>query len=78
MKLALFERNKDEAIINSSDFIKDNNIIEIQKQFIIDIIKLIFLPVESLKESDTKEPFSKTFFQNISFFIFLKLLKLKN
>ena len=79
MKLAIYERNKDEAIINSSDFIKDkdNNIIEMQKQFIIDIIKLIFLPVESLK-AETKEPFSKKFFQNISFFIFLKMLKLKN
>ena len=78
MKLAIFERTKDESIINSSDFIKDNNIIEMQKQFIVDIIKLIFLPVEILKESDTKEPFSKKFFQNISFFVFLKMLKIKN
>ena len=78
MKLAIFERNKDESIINSSDFIKDNNIIEMQKQFIINIIKLLFLPIESLKEEGSQEPFSKKFFQNISFFIFLKMLKIKN
>ena len=78
MKLAIFERNKDESIINSSDFIKNNNIIEMQKYFIINIIKLIFLPVESLKEEETLETFSKKYFQNISFFIFLKMLKLKN
>ena len=74
MKLAIFERCKDESIINSS---KDNSIIEIQKQFITDIIKLILLPVELLKQMDSKD-FSKLFFQNISFFIFLKMLKIKN
>ena len=78
MKLAIFERNKDENIINSSDFIKDNNIVEIQKQSIVDLIKLIFLPVELLKDSGPHESFSKKFFQNISFFIFLKMLKIKN
>ena len=78
MKLAIFERNKDENIINSSDFIKDNNIIEMQKQFIVNLIKLIFLPVELLKDSTNNESFSKKYFQNISFFIFLKMLKIKN
>jgi len=85
MKLALFERNKDENIINSSDLIKSNNIIESQKKLFLDIIKLIFLPVEYLKEEDsinnninTKEKFSKIFIENISFFIFLKMLKIKN
>ena len=33
MKLAIFERNKDDSIINSSEIIKDNNIIETQKNF---------------------------------------------
>ena len=74
MKLAIFERCKDESIINSS---KSNNIIEIQKQFITDIIKLILSPVELLKQTDSKE-FCKLFFQNISFFVFLKMLKIKN
>ena len=78
MKLAIYERCKDESIINSSESIKDNNIIELQKQFIVDIIKLIFNPVESLKESNSKDPFCKLFFQNITFFIFLKMLKIKN
>jgi len=78
MKLAIFERCKDESIINSSDISKDNNIIEMKKKFIVDIIKLIFLPLESIRQSDPKEPFAKLFFQNISFFIFLKMLKLKN
>ena len=78
MKLAIFERSKDESIINSSDYIKNNNIIEMQKYFIVNIIKLIFLPLESLEESEPSEPFAKKFFQNISFFIFLKVLKLKN
>ena len=78
MKLAIFERNKDESIINSSDFIKDNNIIKMQKKFILDIIKLVFLPVESLKDSEVKDPFIKNFFQNISFFLFLKILKIRN
>ena len=78
MRLAIFERNKDESIINSSNFSKDNSFIEMQKQFIADIIKLIFLPVESLKESKPQESFSKIYFQNISFFIFLKMLKIKN
>ena len=74
MKLAIFERCKDESIINSS---KDNNTIEMQKQFITDIIKLILSPVELLKQTDSKD-FSKLFFQNISFFVFLKMLKIKN
>ena len=74
MKLAIFERCKDESIINSS---KDNNTIEMQKQFITDIIKLILSPVELLKQADSKD-FSKLFFQNISFFVFLKMLKIKN
>jgi len=78
MKLAIFERCKDESIINSSDISKNNNIIEMKKRFIVDIIKLIFLPIDSIRQSDSKEPFSKLFFQNISFFIFLKMLKLKN
>ena len=78
MKLAIFERSKDESIINSSDYIKNNNIIEMEKYFIVNIIKLIFLPIESLEESEPSEPFAKKFFQNISFFIFLKVLKLKN
>ena len=79
MKLALFERNKDDSIINSSDLNKNNNIIEIQKKFFLDIIKLTFIPAEYLKEEkNIKEPFSKSFFENISFFIFLKMLKIKN
>ena len=85
MKLALFERNKDENIINSSDVIKNNNIIQSQKNFFLDVIKLIFLPVEYLKEENSiknniniKETFSKIFIENISFFIFLKMLKIKN
>ena len=76
MKLALFERNKDDSIINSSETIKNNNIIETQKKFFLDVIKLIFLPVEYLKEENNT--FSKIFFENISFFIFLKMLKIKN
>ena len=78
MKLAIFERCKEESIINSSDISLDNNIIEMKKKFIVDIIKLIFLPLESIRQSDSKEPFAKLFFQNISFFIFLKMLKIKN
>ena len=79
MKLALFERNKDDSIINSSDVIKNNNIIEAQKKFFLDMIKLIFLPAEYLKEENIiKESFSKNFFENISFFIFLRMLKIKN
>ena len=74
MKLAIFERCKDESIIHSS---KNNNIIEMQKQFITDIIKLILSPVEFLKQTDSND-FSKLFFQNISFFVFLKMLKIKN
>ena len=79
MKLAIYERNKDDAIINSSEKIKNNNIIEIQKKFFLDVIKLILLPVEYLKEvNNIKESFSKNFFENISFFIFLRMIKLKN
>ena len=79
MKLALFERNKDDSIINSSDVIKNNNIIETQKKFFLDMIKLIFLPALYLKEeNNTKESFSKNFIENISFFIFLRMLKIKN
>ena len=62
MKLAIYERNKDDAIINSSEKIKNNNIIEIQKKFFLDVIKLILLPVEYLKElNNIKESFSKNF-----------------
>ena len=78
IKIAIYERCKDEVILNSNEDIKDNNIIEIQKQLIVDIIKLILIPVESLKDSDPKKPFSKFFFEEISFFIFLKTLKIKN
>ena len=79
MKLALFERNKDDSIINSSEIIKSNNIIETQKKCFVDLIKLIFLPIEYLKdEKNTKDAFSKSFFENISFFIFLRILKIKN
>ena len=79
MKLALFERNKDDTIINSSESTKNNNIIEIQKNFFLNIIKLIIIPGEYLKEENNlKEPFSKIFFENISFFIFLRILKIKN
>ena len=79
MKLAIFERNKDDTIINNSEIIKDNNIIEIQKKFFLDLIKLIILPVEYLKEeNNNKESFSKNFFENISFFIFLRMIKIKN
>ena len=42
MKLALFERNKDDSIINSSDLIKNNNIIEIQKKFFLKIYLFSF------------------------------------
>ena len=78
IKLAIYERSKDEAILNSNEDIKDNNIIEIQKQLILDIIKLLLIPEESLKDSNPKKPFSKFFFEEISFFIFLKTLKIKN
>ena len=79
MKLAIFERNKDETILNSSEKIKDNNIIEIQKKFFLDVIKLILLPVEYVKEeNNNRESFSKHFFENVSFFIFLRMIKLKN
>ena len=79
MKLAIFERNKDDSIINSSETIKDNNIIETQKKFFLDIIKLILVPGGYMGgENFKKENFSKIFIENISFFIFLRMLKIKN
>ena len=78
MKLAIFERNKDDSIINSSEIIKDNNIIETQKNFFLGVIKLIFVTGGYLGGVDGKNNFSKIFIENISFFIFLRMLKIKN
>ena len=80
MKLSLYERNKDDAILNSTELNKNNSINETQKKLFLDLIKIIFIPIEYLKEenNNSKNNFSKIFIENISFFIFLKLLKLKN
>ena len=77
MKLALYERSRDESILNSSMYTKENNMQETQKQLIANILKLILIPQEVL-DNKNLEYFVKLFFENISFFIFLNKLKLKN
>ena len=82
MKLSIYEASKDKDILNSTDTsIRDNNIIEIQRTLLVNIIKFFLLPfqyIDSITSIDyNKKQFVTSFMENLSFFVFLHALKIK-
>ena len=82
LKLSIYEACKDKDILNSNDKnIKDNNMIEIQRTLLINIIKFFLLPsqyIDSITSKDhDKESIVNTLMENLSFFTFMHSLKVK-
>ena len=79
MKLAIYEACKNKDILNSTDSsCRDNNMIELERNFLSNIIKFFLLPYEF---SDSifyeKSGFAKDFMESFPFFVFLHTLKIK-
>ena len=79
MKLSIYEASKDKDVLNSTDSsIKDNNMIELERSLLVNIIKFFLLPNEFV---DTifyeKKSFVNNFMENISFYVFIHFLKIK-
>ena len=82
LKLSIYEACKDKDILNSTDTnTRDNNIIELQRELLVNIIKFFLLPsqfVDSVTSIDYgKKYFLETFMENFSFFVFIHTLKIK-
>ena len=82
LKLSIYEASKDKDILNSTDTsIRDNNMIEIQRKLLVNIIKFFLLPfqyIDSITSIDYgKKKFVTSFMENLSFFVFLHGLKIK-
>ena len=82
LKLSIYEASKDKDILNSNDTnVRDNNMIEIQRTLLVNIIKFFLIPsqyIESITSKDhDKEMFVSTFMENLSFFTFMHSLKVK-
>ena len=82
LKLSIYEACKDKDILNSTDTnIRDNNIIELQRTLLVNIIKFFLLPsqyIDSITSVDYgKKTFVNRFMENLSFFTFMHSLKVK-
>jgi hypothetical protein len=79
MKLSIYEASKDKDVLNSTDSsIKDNNMIELERTLLVNIIKFFLLPNEFIDFIFyEKKNFVQNFMENISFYIFLHSLKIK-
>ena len=79
MKLSIYEASKDKDVLNSTDSsIKDNNMIELERTLLVNIIKFFLLPNEFIDSIFyEKKNFVQNFMENISFYIFLHSLKIK-
>ena len=82
LKLSIYEASKDKDILNSTDTnSRDNNIIELQRSLLVNIIKFFLLPsqfIDSVTSLDYgKKYFLDTFLESLSFFVFMHALKIK-
>ena len=79
IKLSIYEASKDKDILNSTDStIRDNNMIELERALLVNIIKFFLLPNEFLNTIFLdKKKFVDNFMENISFYVFLHFLKIK-
>ena len=79
LKLSIYEASKDKDILNSTDSsIRDNNMIELERALLVNIIKFFLLPNEFTNTVFCeKQNFVSTFMENLPFFVFLHFLKIK-
>ena len=79
LKLSIYEASKDKDILNSTDSsIRDNNMIELERNLLVNIIKFFLLPNEYTNTYfSEKHNFAKNFMENLSYFVFLHFLKIK-
>ena len=79
MKLSIYEASKDKDILNSTDStVKDNNMIELERSLLVNVIKFFLLPNEFINTIFyEKKNFVENFMENISFHSFLHFLKIK-
>ena len=82
IKLSVYEACKDKDILNSTDTnSRDNNIIEIQRTLLVNIIKFFLLPSQYIDKITSidfgKKQFVNSFMENLSFFVFIHVLKIK-
>ena len=79
LKLSIYEASKDKDILNSTDSsIRDNNMIELERTLLVNIIKFFLLPNEFTNTIFCeKQNFVTTFMENIPFYVFLHSLKIK-
>ena len=82
LKLSIYEASKDKDTLNSTDTnSRDNNIIELQRTLLINIIKFFLLPSQYIDSVTTldygKKYFLSNFMENLSFFVFSHALKTK-
>ena len=73
LKLSIYEASKDKDILNSTDSsIRDNNMIELERTLLVNIIKFFLLPNEFTNTIFCeKQNFVTTFMENIPFYVFL-------
>ena len=79
LKLSIYEASKDKDILNSTDSsIRDNNMIELERALLVNIIKFFLLPNEFTNTVFCeKQNFVSIFMENLPFFVFLHFLKIK-
>ena len=82
LKLSIYEASKDKDILNSTDTnSRDNNMIELQRTLLINIIKFFLLPSQYMDSVTTldygKKYFLINFLEILSFLVFLHALKTK-
>ena len=79
LKLSIYEASKDKDILNSTDSsIRDNNMIELERNLLVNIVKFFLLPNEYTNTYfSEKHNFAKNFMENLSYFVFLHFLKIK-
>ena len=79
LKLSIYEASKDKDILNSTDSsIRDNNMIELERNLLVNIIKFFLLPNEYTNTYfSEKHNFARNFMENLSYFVFLHFLKIK-
>ena len=82
LKLSIYEACKDKDILNSTDTdVRDNNMIELQRTLLVNIIKFFLLPSQYTDSATSidygKKYFVMNFMENLSFFVFIHTLKIK-
>ena len=81
IKLSVYEACKDKDILNSTDNnVRDNNMIELQRTLLVNIIKFFLLPSQFIDRitsfDESKKEFVNSFMENLSFFTFIHVLKI--